>query len=425
MRQKINDLITLLQQDRKTQVIAGAIVLCALFLFFGDSGKRPSVKRQDAKIGAGSMGSEEAYGDIMKAMHQDMQTLKTQNAETKTELSDVRLKTKENEERTAEILRRMLDKLAEVQANVMNTSSNGDTNAVDLGAVPGANGANGSDQNKILPPPGSIRNADGSYTTPSGEIIPANMVSDTYNPSMEPDELQSFGMDDTIIPQPPMPEQQKIAVVGAGDSVRVKLLAGVNAPTDGTPYPVVFKLVGDVYGPDGSALPLGEARLIAAAQGSLADSRALFRLSSLNIRLPNGKRTVIPVDGWVVGEDGIRGMEGVLIDPLGKAIGGAMITGGLDGFGRALSQGQVTTTTSMWGSQEIVTGDDTKYAAGRALSGGANQWSDIIKQRMELLVPHVEVLSGREATAVFSKSFTIKDLYNALSEDNQHFSSMD
>ena len=109
--------------------------------------------------------------------------------------------------------------------------------------------------------------------------------------------------------------------------MRVKLLAGVNAPTDGTPYPVVLKLLGNVMGPDGNTIPLGEARLIAAAQGSLTDSRVLFRLTRLSIRLPNGRRKEFAIDGWVVGEDGIRGMSGVLIDPIGKAIGGAAMAG--------------------------------------------------------------------------------------------------
>ena len=205
---------------------------------------------------------------------------------------------------------------------------------------------------------------------------------------------------------------------GAGDSVRLKLLAGVRAPTDGTPYPVVFKLVGDVYGPDGTALPLGEARLVAAAQGSLVDSRVLYRLSSLNIRLPSGRNDVLPVDGWVVGEDGIRGMEGVLIDPFGKAIGATGFAGGLAAFGNAVATNQTTTNTNVYGgTTSTVTGDDLTYAAGRALGGAANTYSDLIKERLRLLVPHVEVLSGREATAVFSKSFTIKGLFEEIDSD--------
>jgi hypothetical protein len=73
------------------------------------------------------------------------------------------------------------------------------------------------------------------------------------------DQLTGFGDIDNqdMVAPPAQPERQKQAFIGAGDSVRIKLLAGVNAPTDGTPYPVVFSLADDVVGPDGSTLPPG------------------------------------------------------------------------------------------------------------------------------------------------------------------------
>jgi hypothetical protein len=208
--------------------------------------------------------------------------------------------------------------------------------------------------------------------------------------------------------------------------VRIKLLAGVNAPTDGTPYPVVFKLISDVYGPDGSALPLGEARLIAAAQGSLTDSRALFRITTLNIRLPDGRRKVYQVDGWVVGEDGLRGMQGILLDPIGKAIAGAGMAGGLAALGEGFSQGETETNSGVFGDQStIINGDPLKFAAGKTLSGFAKEWGQVVKDRVNQLVPHVQVLSGREATAVFAKSLPITDLFDALEDDDASMSSLD
>ena len=431
MRQKIQDLWMLLKKDRKTQVIAGLLLAAVLYLAMADGGpKRMTVKNQkDKKHGAGAMGSNEAWGDLVTRFSTDLEAIKSLTTENKTELSEVKAKNKETEERTAEILKRILERMAETENTVLNSNSGG-ANNIDLGAMPG--GSMGGVGGGTLQPDGSTIMPDGTVRTPDGRIIRpggggvASAASYGGGGDSEPAQLDSFGnVDGEIVAPPPVPEKEKLVVVGAGDSVRVKLLAGVNAPTDGTPYPVVFKLLSDVYGPDGSALPLGEARLIAAAQGSLTDSRALFRLSSLNLRMPDGRRKVIPVDGWVVGEDGIRGMEGVLIDPLGKAIMGAGIVGGLDGMGRSLASQQIETTTNAAGTTQIITGDEGLYAAGKAMSGAANQWSDLIRQRMELLVPHVEVLSGREATAVFSKSFVIRELYDQLAEDSQHFSSLD
>jgi len=186
-----------------------------------------------------------------------------------------------------------------------------------------------------------------------------------------------------------------------------------------------MKLTGDVQGPDGSTLPLGEARVIAAAQGSLTDGRALFRLSSLNLRLPNGQRKVIDIDGYVVGEDGKLGMEGVLIDPLSRILGAVAVAGAIEGTGQAYAQSQTTTTRNAFGSSESeITGNAFAFGAGKGIQNASNEWSGIIRDRAQQMVPHVEVLSGRVATAVFSQSFVIPDLYEALEQGTEEDGSL-
>jgi hypothetical protein len=189
----------------------------------------------------------------------------------------------------------------------------------------------------------------------------------------------------------------------------------------------VLKLTGDVHGPDGSVLPLGEARLVAAAQGSLTDSRALFRLTSLNIRYPDGRRNVIDVDGWVVGEDGLRGMEGVLIDPIGKAIAAGAIAGGLEGLGQGFAARNTTVTGGGLMNQRTseVTGNELDFAKGMAMQGAAQSWSRLIENRVNRLVPQVQVLSNREGTAVFAKSFKVPGLIEALDEGDDSYNSLD
>ena len=387
MRQKIQDLMTLIKRDRKTQVVVAVIGLMLLFLILGESNKViPLPKRLMDKPGAGAMPQDEAYNDLVIRFKDDVETLKQQSHDTAVAMEQQRQEMKTFEDRTSEIFKRILERIAETEAALVNANVGSNASPVDVD--------------------------EASMRGDNGEQI-------------ENDELETYGFEEPQTVPPPPPAPKKLAIVGAGDSVRIKLLAGVNAPTDGTPYPVVFKLVGDVNGPDGSALPLGEARLIAAAQGSLTDARALFRLSSLNLRLPDGRRKVLQVDGWVVGEDGKRGMEGVLIDPIGKVILGAGMVGLLDGYGRAFADSQVTTYYGINGGSEMVTGSDSKYALGRALSESAWEWGSIINQRAAMMVPHVEVLSGRQGPAVFSKSFVVKDLYESLSGDEEQFAALD
>lgn len=393
MLQKVKDLVERARSERKMTVIL--VVICAMVLFMVFSTSNQPAPRQ-AGLDAAKKGEpqialaqKEAYEDLQRRFVSELEDIKTDNRALRQESEEIRKGMSENEERTAEIFKKILEKMADGQ-----------------GSGPGTSNVS------QLPKPVDLGDPNAAPSAPDSGL---GAVEDA---SLSTAELESFGMDQKEVAPPPPPGPDKLAFIGAGDSVRVKLLAGVNAPTDGTPYPVVFKLVSDVHGPDGSVLPLGEARLIAAAQGSLTDSRALFRLSSINIRLPNGQRKVLKADGWIVGEDGIRGMPGVLIDPIGKAIGGAGFAAGVSAAGEGLSAANSTLTynTQTGQAQTFVTGNIGQYAAGKAIGGAGREWSGIIKDRLSEMVPVVQVLSGREGTAVFAKSLTVNGLFEALED---------
>jgi hypothetical protein len=112
-------------------------------------------------------------------------------------------------------------------------------------------------------------------------------------------------------------------------------------------------------------------------------------------------------------------MEGVLIDPIGKAIAGAAMAGGLGGLGEGMRAANTDTLTYSNGSQSrtVDSSQIPAFAGGVALSSAATEWQQIIRDRIRILVPVVQVLSGREATAVFSQSLAIPDLLEAVDED--------
>jgi hypothetical protein len=386
MGQKLKDLILLLQKDKKAQFFAVIALVLVAWAFLAPQQQRRQMAEQLPEADTSTTSSEEAYNDIVRAFGSDLDNTKGEVKRIHDRLDEQEQKFDEFQNSSTEIFRKILERMSEIET------------------VGGSGTGAGFE-------PGSAVGADSTSLEGGADI------------------LETFGNQATTPDVPPVPEKQKLAFIGAGDSVRVKLLAGVNAPTDGTPYPVVFQLASDVMGPDSSQLPLGEARLVAAAQGSLADSRALFRLTSMNLRLPNGRRKVVPVDGWVVGEDGVRGMEGILIDPIGKAIGGAGFAGALQGIGQGLAASNTTVQTSgaggLFGSTSTVTGSAAEFAVGNGISSAANVYANIIQQRVNLLVPIVQVLSGREATAVFSKSISISDLYSALDAEDSGFVGID
>jgi hypothetical protein len=379
MKQFLKDLPIRLKSDRKYQLGAVALAGCIMYLALAPQAPRRQMKqRPKPEAEASHNDPNERWTDLIERFNGQLNQLTTQSAALREDLDTQKKAMQEYEATTAEIFKKILERLAEVQNN-------------------------GGSQPASAGNPQSI-----------GEISAPDLV------GAQADELEGLGTADVAAAPPVQPIKPKLAALMPGDSVRVKLLAGVNAPTDGTPYPVVLKLVSDVMGPDGNSVPLGEARIIAAAQGSLTDARVLFRLTRLSLRLPNGKRKEFPIDGWIVGEDGIRGMEGVLIDPIGKAIVGAGMAGGLAGLGQGIAAANVQNRTFANGNtQSSVNANDVPaYAGGVALSSAATEWQQIIRDRLAQLVPVVQVLSGREATAVFSQSIAIPELLEQLDEED-------
>ena len=378
MMQFLRDLGLRLRSERKTQVIFLVILLAIGYLFLADNSSTRRVVRTQPEVKVGANDPNERWTDLVQRFNGQLTQLQTTTGQLQEEVASQKKAMQEYEATTAEIFKKILERLEQVQSTTAGQSvtNNGPQ---DLGEIT--------------------------------DVAPV---------SVNPDELERLDEEPPVAAQPPpQPPKQRVAAIMPGDSVRVKLLAGVNAPTDGTPYPVVLKLISDVVGPDGNTIPLGEGRLIAAAQGSLTDARALLRITRLSIRLPDGRRRELPVDGWIVGEDGIRGMEGVLIDPIGKAIVGAGMAGGLSGLGQAMRM--ANTQNQVFGNgttqQTVDPGATGQFAAGIAISGAAEQWQQIIQDRIRELVPVVQVLSGREATAVFSQSVAIPDLLDQVDQD--------
>lgn len=393
MVQKFDDVKTLITKDRKTKflLIGGVIVLFLCYLVL-TSDRYNNGQHQLLKKERHMTAEKEHLDDFVTSFRVDLNKLQKDQAAAQKDMKDLATRLDTYEKRTSDIFKKILEKISDLEV--------------------GMNG-NGYDS--------------GNTSVVSDELLLEDENMGENGKKDASDQLESFfdNGNETVSPIK-KDVVKRIAFVAPGDTVRVRLLGGVNAPTDGTPYPVIFKLISNIDGPDNSQLPLGEARLIAAAQGSIVDQRALFRLTKLSIRLPNGERKVVSVDGWIVGEDGIRGLKGILIDPIGKAIAGGIMIGGIAGAGEAISDANSTIEYTYNGERRLVTGDTAEYALGEGLSNGASVWSDVLKDRLKEMVPVVQVLSGREATATFANEVTIEDLYDQLEDGtNEQFNGMD
>jgi hypothetical protein len=97
------------------------------------------------------------------------------------------------------------------------------------------------------------------------------------------------------------------------------------------------------------------------------------------------------------------------------------MAGGLAGLGQGLAAANTVNRFGVGNTPDtsfVKDGQMGEYAAGMALSSAAREWNQIIRERLAQLVPVVQVLSNREATAVFSQSLAIPDLLEQLDEED-------
>jgi len=394
IKAKIEDIKMLVQNDRRVWAIGaflGVVILVFLFVNKGPqrmqryTGGAPEDEGGPSVLGSPS---GDAYEDLVKTFQ--------------TRVEQIEISEKERREASLRI-QRDLEAQIKTSENLFGTI----TEKIE-GIV---NRLNEVESKQELTPQGGSPSADGG----PGMVPPAES------------EVRRVFFDDADIPAPPPdgPEEPiKVKVISPGDAVPVRLLTGVVAPTDGTPYPVVFKLDGPITGPDGAELDVGEARLIAAAEGSEIDGRAIFRLTNLSIRHPDGRRSVAEVDGWVVGEDGVRGMKGKVIDKLGQLIIATAIGSTAAALGdRAIRKEPAVTVND---SQNIdVNAGDINAAALSGLTDASNRLTEVLIDRYEKLVPVVEILSGRDAVAIFSSPVEIDTCEGDCGEDMRFAASLD
>jgi hypothetical protein len=364
MKQKLQDIKLIVQNDRRIWAAAAAIVVTLIIWGIAGQGswvsRRPSFRT--AADQSTPMSDNNQYQDLIAAYQNDINNQAKILATQQETLTRVQSDVKTHQDRVAGIFETLVDRVEALSAEVQNMKAN--------------------------------------------QTAVSESMSKQPAPSVQPmseNTIETFGLDKaTVEPPPPPAKPSKYLFISPGDSVPVKLLTGVYAPVDGTPYPVVFMLGGPITGPDGSSLDLGEARLIAAATGSETEGRALFRLTDLAIRHKDGRRSVVKVDGWIVGEDGASGMKGKLIDKLGRLIAATAGYSFVAALGDRIDQQsdniQVDNSSSV-----TVRSEDLDVASASALTDASNRIGEILLDRYEKLVPVVEVLSNRNVAAVFSQ----------------------
>jgi len=373
MKDKITNLKLILKNDRRIWFGAALIAIASVIVLMSN----PAPKRSKG-IGAGlkyqasdqSLDDNEAYKDLIVAIKNDTEKLTKVVSENRALIGRQKTDRDRDMERSRAIFDKIIDQVEGLTREVENVKK-------------------------------ETKEANDPILRKTPNEVP-----------LIAEKAEIFGDFDTaIVEPPPAPPEGPIRTtfISPGDVATVTLMTGVAAPVDGTPYPVMFKIDGPITGPDGSMLDVGEARIIAAAQGSETDARVIYRLTEMALRHKDGRRSVVKVDGWIIDEDGIRGMGGRLKDNLASTLGAlTLISSGnalADRFSEKANDIEISNSSEIAIDQNDI---DASLALGA--TDTFKTMSRIIVDRFQNQIPVVEVLSGRKVVAIFSTGTEIEIL---------------
>lgn len=197
---------------------------------------------------------------------------------------------------------------------------------------------------------------------------------------------------------------EKETFIPATTFVRALLLNGVDAPTggqaQGNPLPITLQIIDAANLPNKNKINLKGCRFLGAAWGDLSSERMLARVENMSCVI-NGKGVVVPVRGYVIGEDGKTGVRGRLVSKQGQALANSLLAGVASSTANVFAAGsssQSVSTNALGGTTttKVVDQDDLKRAAiGGGLSSAAQNLAEYYIRQAEKMYPVIETDAGR------------------------------
>ena len=187
---------------------------------------------------------------------------------------------------------------------------------------------------------------------------------------------------------------------------------GVNSSTD--PQPVVMRLLGEGCLPNDASSPMKRCHVVGAAVGDLSSERAYIRLEKMScVNTKTGHIVETDVAGYVSGEDGKNGLQGLVVDRSGRMISSAMLVGLISGvssvaqsIAAAKSGDSMVSKLGERGIQNNLLSSDFIKGSTQGASGAFDKLADYYIKRAEQLQPVIQINPGRLVTIVFSKGTT-------------------
>ncbi|KJV54765.1 bacterial conjugation TrbI-like family protein, partial [Orientia chuto str. Dubai] len=223
--------------------------------------------------------------------------------------------------------------------------------------------------------------------------------------------------------------------VTSGSSAKAILLTGVVVGTgtnsSSSLDPIVLQLLNqailyDEYKTD----QIKKAILIGSCNGDVASERAKCRLETLSVINNTGDIIEKKVEGWLIGEDGLPGIKGMVVDKSSDAVRMAALNFVFSGIAKSLQVQAINQDMQTVQSLNSVTASQQEF--GEAVksgsdSGGSNTFdklADFAIKIADAMSPVIVVDSGRVVDVVFKKGFDLLE-HNKKNSNFTYISNVD
>jgi len=176
------------------------------------------------------------------------------------------------------------------------------------------------------------------------------------------------------------------------------LVTGVYAPVfsagNTEPLPVLLEAEGNVLIANNDTENIDKCFLIGSAKGNMNSQTADIRLVKISCSLKGGKYFIEgPISGWVIGENGIPGVQGTLLFKNGAFIAKTFVAGFLQTFAQAFAGRQTVVPITSNTTNSL--GQNIQYATAKGASNIFGKIGEYYLKMAEQIFPVIEVKPGR------------------------------
>jgi hypothetical protein len=200
--------------------------------------------------------------------------------------------------------------------------------------------------------------------------------------------------------------------IPTGSFVKATMLTGVEAP-EGKALPVLLKADFAFVGPNKSKIDLSGCFFIGKSTGNLSIERVELQIVKMSCVSKSGRSFENEVRGFVADEsDNSFAVIGSVNGKKNRVAALAFLSSIVEGVGKAVQQGQVTSTTNaLGGNSSILSGSQAKHMYAGGATNAASRITNFYLKHAESLLPTINIGSGRQVFIILQEKVNMPNWF--------------